>query len=70
MIYLDNSATTPPCEEALSAAAKAAKEAYFNPSSLYAQAMAGQKLLSGAGQAVMRALGVREGKVVMTSGGT
>lgn len=70
MIYLDNGATTSPFDEALSAADAAAREGYFNPSSLYAQAMTGERLLRGAGEAVRGALGARGGAVVFTSGGT
>lgn len=70
MIYLDNSATTRPFQSALSAMERAAREGYFNPSSLYAQAMDGQKLLRGAQDAVRGALGARGGSVVLTSGGT
>ena len=70
MIYLDNSATTRPFDDTLEAMAHAAREGYFNPSSLYAQAMEGGRLLSGAKSAVQGALGAADGTVVFTSGGT
>ncbi len=70
MIYLDNSATTRPLEAALHAMNAAARECYFNPSSLYAPAMLGERLLAGAKDAVKAALGVQNGEVIFTSGGT
>ena len=40
-IYLDNSATTRPCDAAVEAMVKCMQEGYFNPSALYAPALAG-----------------------------
>ena len=38
-IYLDNSATTRPCDAAVEAAVRAMREDYFNPSALYGPAL-------------------------------
>ena len=38
-VYLDNSATTRPCPQAVEAVAQSMTEAFHNPSALYAPAM-------------------------------
>ena len=48
-IYLDNSATTRPCEAAVDAMLSCMREDYYNPSALYAPAMRGEQILKDAG---------------------
>lgn len=43
MIYLDNSATTRPCDAAISAAREMLEELWFNPSAPYAKALEAEK---------------------------
>ena len=48
-IYLDNSATTRVCAEAVEAMTKCMREEFYNPSALYAPALAAQKKMRTAG---------------------
>ena len=48
MIYLDNSATTKPCKEAVEAVMDAMTENWANPSSLYHFGMEGARLMRSA----------------------
>ena len=57
MIYLDNSATTKPCKEAVEAVMDAMTENWANPSSLYHFGMEGAKLMRSARAKVAAALG-------------
>lgn len=71
-IYLDNSATTPLCDEA-KARIREVMDAYGNPSSLHAPGRAAQKILSDARDTVARTLGLRSvapGELVFTSCGS
>ena len=45
MIYLDNSATTKPCPEAVEAMAKAMTQDWGNPSALYGFGISSARLL-------------------------
>ena len=70
-IYLDNSATTPPCDAAILAVEKALREDYFNPSALYAPALQVEKTMRQCRETILRALHAPSGSsVVFTSGGT
>ncbi|NLI20655.1 MAG: cysteine desulfurase [Clostridiales bacterium] len=69
-IYLDNSATTRPCEAAVEAMLRCMREDYFNPSALYARAVDVERALKTARETVAGAVGAREQDVVFTSGGT
>ena len=70
-IYLDNSATTRPCEAAILAMEKCMREGYFNPSALYAPALSAQRAMLACREAVLHALHAPAGaKVIFTSGGT
>ena len=69
-VYLDNSATTRPCEAAVEAMNESMRENYYNPSALYAPAMKAEKELTRARQAIADSLGANEKNVVFTSGGT
>lgn len=72
-VYLDNSATTPLCQEAKQAM-REAMELYGNPSSLHSAGQAAEKLLSDARARVLQGLGLRprqtDGTLVFTSCGT
>ena len=70
MIYLDNSATTKPCKEAVEAMAKALTENWANPSALYGFGIDAAKELRTARTKVAAALGAEPDRVFFTSGGT
>ena len=70
MIYLDNSATTRPCAEAVAAMTAALTENWGNPSALYGFGFDAAKLLREARQKVAAALGAEPDRVFFTSGGT
>jgi len=70
MIYLDNSATTKPCAEAVEAMTKALTENWGNPSSLYAFGIDTARQLKAAHHAVAAAMGAEPERVFFTSGGT
>ena len=70
MIYLDNSATTKPCPEAVSAITAALTEDWGNPSALYQFGFDAAKLLRNARHQVAAALGAEPDRVFFTSGGT
>ena len=55
-IYLDNSATTRPCAQAVEAMNRSMQEIYFNPSALYGPAMHAEQELAGARQAIAKTL--------------
>ena len=70
--YLDNSATTPLCAEAIAAMREAA-EVYGNPSSMHEAGQRASRLLSRARERVAGALGIRctvPGELIFTSCGT
>ncbi len=70
-VYLDNSATTKPCPEALETYLKVADEDFGNPSSLHSVGLTDEKHLTAARRTVAETLGDRgSGKVIFTSGGT
>ena len=68
--YLDNSATTPLCEEAVAAVTKALNNYWGNPSSLHAKGQQAEKLLEQARSEIAKKLTCREEEVYFTSGGT
>ena len=70
MIYLDNSATTKPCPEAVEAMTLALTENWANPSSLYNFGIDAAKRLRSARAQVAAALGAEPDRVFFTSGGT
>ena len=70
MIYLDNSATTKPCGEAVSAAVQAMERGWGNPSSVHGFGMEAETLLRDARKKVASALGAEQDRVFFTSGGT
>ena len=70
MIYLDNSATTQPCPEAVEAMTKALTENWGNPSALYGFGIETARALRSARSDVAAALGAEPERVFFTSGGT
>lgn len=68
--YLDNSATTRPCEQALKKAVHIASEAYGNPSSLHFLGFEAKKELEAARKSVADFIGADAGEIYFTSGGT
>ena len=70
MIYLDNSATTKPCAEAITAVTEAMTESWGNPSALYNFGLETNRALQLARRQVAAALGAEPDRVFFTSGGT
>ena len=70
MIYLDNSATTKPCAEAVEAMMQAMTENWANPSALYNFGIETGRQLRPARHAVAAAMGAEPDRVFFTSGGT
>ena len=70
MIYLDNSATTKPCPEAVAAVSRAMTTQWANPSALYQFGFDCAQELRTARQKVAAALGAEPDRVYFTSGGT
>ena len=70
MIYLDNSATTKPCQEAVEAMMKALTTNWFNPSALYDFGIETARDLRTARHQVAAAMGAEPDRVFFTSGGT
>jgi len=70
MIYLDNSATTKPCKEAVEAMTAALTENWGNPSALYSFGIDAAVLLRAARHKVAAAMGAEPDRVFFTSGGT
>jgi len=70
MIYLDNSATTKPCKEAVEAMTLAMTENWGNASALYGFGIDTAHMLRDARHKVATALGAEPDRVFFTSGGT
>lgn len=70
MIYLDNSATTLPCPEAVEAVTNALTVNWGNPSALYGFGFEAAHSLRAARNKVAAALGAENDRVFFTSGGT
>ena len=70
MIYLDNSATTKPCKEAVEAMTLAMTENWGNPSALYNFGIDTAHMMRDARHKVAAALGAEPDRVFFTSGGT
>ena len=68
--YLDNSATTKVCPEAVQAACEAMTELYGNPSSTHTKGREAKKLLDRSRKTVSAALGCTPGELVFTSCGS
>ena len=70
MIYLDNSATTKPCQAAIDAMTDALTNGWANPSALYNFGIDAAKSMRSARSRVAAALGAEPDRVFFTSGGT
>ena len=70
MIYLDNSATTKPCAEAVEAVTAAMTENWGNPSALYDFGIDTARQLRTARHQVAAAMGAEPDRIFFTSGGT
>jgi len=70
MIYLDNSATTMPCREAVEAMTAALTEGWANPSALYQFGIDAAYALRNARSKVAAAMGAEPDRIFFTSGGT
>ena len=70
MIYLDNSATTKPCREAVEAMTAALTENWGNPSALYDFGIDTARQLRTARHQVAAVMGAEPDRVFFTSGGT
>ena len=70
MIYLDNSATTKPCKEAVEAMTDALTRHWGNPSALYGFGIETAAILRSARHKVAAAMGAEPDRVLFTSGGT
>lgn len=68
--YLDNSATTPVCQEAISAMQYALETAWGNPSSLHSKGLEAEQLLQKAREQVSQRLHCLPEELYFTSGGT
>jgi cysteine desulfurase len=69
-VYLDWNATTPPLPEVVEAMARAAREAWGNPSSVHATGRHARALVEDAREAVARLARCDPRDIVFTSGGT
>mgnify|MGYP002520362454 CR=1 FL=1 len=69
-IYLDNAATTKPCEEAISAMVNAMQKTYANPSALHLLGLQSEDAVLAAKQTIAKALGTSSNNIYFTSGGT
>lgn len=69
-IYLDNSATTKICPEALEVYVNVSQENYGNPSSRHRRGMMAEQAMKKARAQLLKALGTKEGQIIFTAGGT
>lgn len=68
--YLDNSATTRPCEAAVAAMARTLREQWYNPSAVYKPSVEAFRALRDARQRLLDAVGGAGCDAIFTSGGT
>ncbi len=69
-IYLDNSATTQMCDEAVRAYVDAATKHYGNPSSLHGIGVDAEHIMDSARREIMRSLYATGGHIIFTASGT
>ena len=69
-IYLDNSATTMICDEALEKYVQLSRECYGNPSSLHSMGFDAERVLSRAREEICQSLGAKGASVIFTASGT
>ncbi|MGE5703673.1 MAG: cysteine desulfurase family protein [Clostridia bacterium] len=70
MIYLDNSATTPPFPEVVETVQKAMLSYFGNPSSLHKKGVEAEAVLKQARSIAAQALQCKPAEIIFTSGGT
>ncbi len=70
MIYLDNSATTKPCDTAIKYINSALCENWGNPSSLHTVGIRAEELLNLARKTLAQSIGANANELYFTSGGT
>ncbi len=70
MIYLDNAATTKPCDEAVKAAVAALADDFGNPSSRHFVGTQAERILADARTTIAKALAADEKCIFFTSGAT
>lgn len=70
MAYLDNSATTRPTEGVIARMARAMRDEYYNPSSMYAQALIPELEMDKCREKITKSLSADGARVIFTSGGT
>lgn len=68
--YLDNSATTKPCAQAVEAMTEMLTRCWGNPSAVHSMGIEAEQKLRWARNEVAKALGTEAGRVFFTSGGT
>lgn len=69
-VYLDNSATTMPCEAAINSALELMKEEYGNPSSLHSKGFEASQILENARGVIAESLSVEPNCIYFTPCGT
>lgn len=70
MVYLDNSATTKPCDEAIAAINTCLKESWGNPSSTYSIGIDAMSYLDNSRKIIADFIGSKESEIFFTSSGT
>lgn len=70
MIYLDNAATTKPSRRAMKVAKEAMENEWFNPSSLYDDAVKVSQKIKKSKQIISDLIGVKPSQITFTSGAT
>ncbi len=70
LIYLDNSATTAPCPEAMEAVTHALEDSWGNPSSPHGAGIKAEALLENSRRTIAEKLGCSSDEIYFTSGGT
>ncbi len=68
--YLDNSATTKPCQAAVDAVTRSMETEYYNPSALYGKAVEAERSITAARKTIADAVDAEADNVIFTSGGT
>lgn len=70
MIYMDNSATTSVCPEAIEKMTNLMANTYGNPSSLHSMGLESEKEIRAARKVIANSIGKKESEIYFTSGGT
>ncbi len=70
IVYLDNSATTRPCEESINLMNRALSDNWGNPSSLHTLGINAEDILISCKETCAKAIGSRSDEIYFTSGGT